>query len=54
MKRSVELEAGECEIISRLATQAISEDDLTRREEKDAHSVRQKIANSECRIMIGG
>lgn len=47
MEKRITLNAGECEIITRLATKALSEGDLERLEERDAHSVRQKIVKSE-------
>lgn len=47
MKKEVTLNAGECELVSRLTTQAIANNDLQRQEGEIAESVRKKIVTSE-------
>lgn len=52
MEKQITLTAGECELVSRLTTQAIANGDLQQREGREARRVREKIVEEEIVLKI--
>jgi len=52
MEKTITLDQGQCELVTRLATRAIAEGDLQQQEEQDAQAVREKIVNAETILVI--